>query len=105
MIPASGTSGVIYDGWEGGNVRQYYSYTTTAVQTIIFTNNWSNAADIDLLMVDNPATAFQCGFGGAGSSQPEVLGCETLPAGAYSIRVELYSGDEPGVISIDMTTQ
>jgi len=104
-IPASGSSGVFYDGWVPMATDQFYSWSIAAVSTITFDMDWSNAADLDLLMTDDPVTAFVCGFGGATGAQPEQLGCETLPAGGYQIRVNLYSGDEPPVFEMMMTTQ
>ena len=96
---------MFYDGWVPMATDQFYSWSIAAVSTITFDMDWSNAADLDLLMTDDPVTAFVCGFGGATGAQPEQLGCETLPAGGYQIRVNLYSGDEPPVFEMMMTTQ
>jgi hypothetical protein len=104
-IPASGSSGVFYDGWTPTATDQYYAWSIAATSTIIFDMDWTGSADMDLLMTDDPPTAFVCGFGGATGAHPEQLGCETLPAGGYMIRINLYSGDEPGVVEMGMTTQ
>lgn len=104
-IPASGNSGVFYDGWTPTATDQFYAWSIAATSTIIFDMDWTGSADMDLLMTDDPPTAFVCGFGGATGAHPEQLGCETLPPGGYQIRINLYSGDEPGVIEMGMTTQ
>jgi hypothetical protein len=104
-IPASGSSGVFYDGWTPTATDQYYAWSIAATSTIVFDMDWTGSADMDLLMTDDPPTAFVCGFGGATGAHPEQLGCETLAAGGYMIRINLYSGDEPGVVEMGMTTQ
>jgi len=109
-IPPSGTTDTIYDGGPfGGGIfgaDRVYTFTLAGPTTFDIALDWTNSADIDILLDDAPAGSFNfpCGFGGATGNQPELQSC-TLPAGQYFFVVNLYAGAAPGLFQLILTTQ
>jgi hypothetical protein len=104
-IPAPGTSITFYDGGTFGasaqssGADQVYSMNFAASTTLTFHVDWNNDADVDILFLDDPVTAYQCSFGGASSNHPEQVTCTFAP-GAYLLTLNLYAGAPPPVMQI-----
>jgi hypothetical protein len=106
-IPASGTTSTFYDsGPFLGNqilgVERIYNFTLAAPTTFDVVADWSNASDVDVIVVDNPVSVGFCGA--LTGAQPEAFNCAALPAGNYSLSLSLYAGAPPGVVSVTITT-
>jgi hypothetical protein len=107
-IPASGTSSTFYDGGPFGvgiiGEDRIYSFTLSDVTNFTLGLDWSNAADVDILVRDGANTASQCSLSGTTGAQPESATCTGLPAGPYFLVINLSSGPVPGVIEVVLTT-
>lgn len=107
-IPAAGTSTTFYDGGPYGaglfGADRIYNFSIVAPTTFVIDLDWSNTSDVDILVLDNPASGFFCGFGGATGNQPEQLTCNALLTGNYSLVINLYAGAAADVLKITLTT-
>jgi hypothetical protein len=81
------------DRWgvvDGDDLDDRFKFTLVADATIQLDLDWIGASgDLDLLVVDDPVTAFQCGFVTATGAHPEGGECD-LTAGDYILWVNSY---------------
>lgn len=67
-----------------------FKFSLAVETTISLDLDWDGeSGDLDLLVTDDPPTAFQCGFVTATGAVPESGEC-TLPAGDYILRVDSF---------------
>jgi len=85
-----------------GDIDDYWAFTLGAGATINVSLSWvGSSGDLDLLMLDRPATAFQCGFAFATGAVPEVGTC-ALAAGDYSAWINDFA-EAPGLTQYTLT--
>lgn len=84
---------VAIDNWVVGLDDQddYWKFTLTVPTTFDIFASWvGGSGDMDILFLDDPATAFQCGFVTATGNVPEAGQC-SLAAGDYEVWVNDYA--------------
>jgi len=110
ITPASGST-AFYDGaaftgadisGDGGlGLAQYYKFTLPADGDVDISVNWSNDADVDLILC-NDVTCSDPDFTNATGDQPQGS-TYSLTAGTYYIVVVLFDGTKPDWISLSLS--
>ena len=98
-VTATVPSDTIYDGFNAGEVDNFYTVTVAAPTTITVTLDWPGAdADVDVFFCNAACTALVGGAGGATAANPETYTL-TLPAGTFNLVVENFvtTGATPAV--------
>jgi hypothetical protein len=107
-VPAAGTSSGFFDVGtltaaditaDEGLGAQYYKIDVTEAGTYTITTNWSNDADIDILLCSDATCSDGGDFLSTGVDQPETDSRDLVP-GTYYLAVVLFDGTAPGTISI-----
>ncbi len=105
VIPASGDSLIVYEGFATGAADNFYTITLGATTTFSVTLGWNTAADLDILWCDAGCNNFVGNFDGAGSSNPEAS-TVTLPAGSYNLWINNFDdhGEPAHIYKITVRT-
>ena len=109
-VPAAGAISSFFDigtftaadiTGDGGLAKaQYYRMDVTEAGTYTFSVDWSNTADLDILLCNDTACSAP-DFLSSGSDQPEE-DSRDLAAGTYYLAVVLFAGSPPGTLSITL---
>ena len=84
---------------DGGLGAKYYKFTPTADGDVTFTTNWSNDADVDMVICFDAACSDGDG-GGVTGDQPETTTVTVTAGTTYYIAAVLFEGDTPDWISV-----
>lgn len=102
-VPSSGGAPtVIYDGFKSSETDNFYTLTLAAPTTVTLLLEWSQEADIDMYVCDNPCAALASYYGddaegdefaAATGSNPETA-TWTLPAGTHNVYINVFDNHE-----------
>jgi hypothetical protein len=97
-VTATVPADTIFDGFDGGEVDNFYTVNVAAATTFTVTLDWAGSADLDVFFCNVACNALVGGAGGATSANPETY-TVTLNPGQYNLVVENFvtSGATPAV--------